>query len=329
MVAGKHRIGIHSAEVLHLKLNQRLGKVRRVPKLLRESVGLELVLAAEDVHAQLDQHVHRGQHIREQDESDDDGPHCGESEVRVQRLVVNEDREQGEDVEEVELRQLADGQSKHQVQVPAYLRNAKQSGSVAQTPVAQFMGQDSGDLLRFALLNQGVIDNDVLLPGHAKEVSIAVCASLAAVDDEQLSQRELKLGRESFDLSLQVTGFQRSKFIEQGRDDNGPDGDHEDLETSTEQPEVVEELLASLLDNREEGSQNRRGQGHSQAHRLDLVRDIQLGGLLVETELLLQHKGVVYRGRGRNDLVDYRKGQDKDNGLGDFTSKASGGELEQ
>lgn len=153
----------------------------------------------------------------------------------------------------------------------------------------------------------------MLLPGHSEKVGIAVCASLAAVDDEQLRQRELELGRESFDLSLQLTGFQRRQFVEQGRDDNGPDSDHENLETSTEQPEVVEELLAGLLNDREEGSQNRRCQSNSQAHGLDLVRNVQLRGLLVETELFLQHEGMVNRGRGRNDLVDYRKGQDKDN----------------
>lgn len=212
----------------------------------------------------------------------------------------------------MELGQLAVDQYSEGPSTPAYLRNAEQTGSVAQAPVAQLVGQNSGDFLRVALLNQSVVDNDVLLPGHAKEVGIAVCASLAAVNDEQLSQGEFELGREPFNLSLQITGFQRSKFVEQGRDDNGPYSDHENLKTSTEHPEVVEELLAGLLDDREEGSQNRRGQDNSQAHGLDLVRNVELRGLLVETELLLQHECMVNRGRGRNELVNYGEGQDED-----------------
>lgn len=58
---------------------------------------------------------------------------------------------------------------------------------MTQAPVAQLVGQDSRDLLCVALLNQRIIDDDVLLPGHAKEVGIAMGASLAAVNDEQLS----------------------------------------------------------------------------------------------------------------------------------------------
>lgn len=130
-------------------------------------------------------------------------------------------------------------------------------------------------------------------------------------------------------MGLQSTGFERRKLVEQRRDYDGPDSDHEHLETSSKQPEVVEELLSGLLDDRKEGSQDGRSQDDGQAHRLDLVRDVQLRRLLVETEFLLQHEGMVNRSRGRNDLVNYREGQDKDDRLRDFASKSSGGEFEE
>lgn len=103
VVAGEHRVGIHSAQVLDLKLDERFGEIRRVPKVTRKSVSLELVSTAQNVHAQLDENVHRGQNIGEEDEANNDGLHGVESKVGIQRLVVDEHGEQREDVEEVEL----------------------------------------------------------------------------------------------------------------------------------------------------------------------------------------------------------------------------------
>ena len=64
-----------------------------------------------------------------------------------------------------------------------YLRNAKQARRVAEAPVAELVRQDSDDLLGLALLDQGIINDDMLLPGQAEEVGIAVRAALAAVND--------------------------------------------------------------------------------------------------------------------------------------------------
>lgn len=104
VVAGKHPVGIHGAEVLDLQLDQRLGQIRAVAQLARKSIGLELVATAENVHAQLDEDIHGRENIREQDETHNDGAHGLEAKVGVQRLVVDEDGEEREDVEEVELR---------------------------------------------------------------------------------------------------------------------------------------------------------------------------------------------------------------------------------
>lgn len=210
-----------------------------------------------------------------------------------------------------------------------YLRNTKETGGVAQTPVTQLVGKNSGNLLCVALLNQSVIDDNVLLPGHAEEVGIAVRAPLATINNKQLRQRKLEIRSESFHLGLERTGFQGSELVEHGRDDNRPNGDHEDLETSAKQPQVVEELLPGLLDDCEEGGQNGRSQHDSQAKRLDLVCDVEAGGLLVEAELLLQDERVVDRRRRRQKLGDDGKGQNKDDRLGDFTGEPSGRVFEQ
>jgi hypothetical protein len=53
-----HPIGIHSAQILDLKLDQGAGELGGVTKVLRKFIGFELVLSAEDVHQELDDCVH-------------------------------------------------------------------------------------------------------------------------------------------------------------------------------------------------------------------------------------------------------------------------------
>lgn len=73
VVAGVHPVGIHGAEVLNLKLEERAGELLGVTKLLGESIGLELELAADNVHKEVDDEIHGGESIREEDESNNDG----------------------------------------------------------------------------------------------------------------------------------------------------------------------------------------------------------------------------------------------------------------
>lgn len=104
MVRGVHPVGVHGAQVLDLQLDERLCEFGAVAEFLRELVGLELVAPGEDVHQQLDHGVHGREGIGEEDEADDYG-HLGvEAEGFVEGLVVDEDGEEGEDVEEVDLR---------------------------------------------------------------------------------------------------------------------------------------------------------------------------------------------------------------------------------
>lgn len=191
----------------------------------------------------------------------------------------------------------------------AYLRDTEQPGSVAQAPVSQLVCQDSSYLLSFTLFNQGIVDDNVLLPGQTEKVGVAVRASLATINDIQLRKRELELGSQRLHRRLQFAGFQRSELVEQRCDKDGPDGDHKHLKTSAKEPQVVEELLARLLDDCEETSKNWRGQDNGEAERLDTIRDEELRSLLVETEFLLKDKSVVYRRWQRQNLVDESEGQ--------------------
>lgn len=65
--------------------------------------GLEFELSAQNVHQQLHHRVHWGEGVREEDEANDDGEFLVEAKGLVEGTVVNEDREEGEDVECVEL----------------------------------------------------------------------------------------------------------------------------------------------------------------------------------------------------------------------------------
>jgi hypothetical protein len=103
VVACIHPVGIHGAQILDLQLDQGAGKLGGVTQLLRKFIGLEFVSAAEDVHQELDDCVHGCKGIREEDESNYDGEFLMESEGLVEGFVVDEDREEGEDVEEMGL----------------------------------------------------------------------------------------------------------------------------------------------------------------------------------------------------------------------------------
>lgn len=189
---------------------------------------------------------------------------------------------------------------------------------MTQLPVTQLVRKNSNNLLGLALLNQGIVDNNVLLPGHAEEVSVAVGATLATVNDVQLRERELELLGQILDAALELTLLKGRELVEQRQNEDGVDGDHDDLETSDENPEVVEELVSSLLHNSQKASEDRRRKDERQEERLDLVGDPELGRRLVETELLLQDESVVEAGRQRENLGDNDEGQDEDDRLRDF-----------
>lgn len=71
------------------------------------------------------------------------------------------------------------------------------------------MTQDGDNLIGLTLLNQSVVDDDVLLPGQAKEVGIAVGAALATVNDIQFLKGEFQFPSEVLNASLKCTRLQR------------------------------------------------------------------------------------------------------------------------
>lgn len=86
-----------------MQLDKRAGELGAEAKTLGKVISLELELARENVEEQLDDGVHGGESIREENEADDDGVLSMESERVIERLVVEENREEGEDIEKVGL----------------------------------------------------------------------------------------------------------------------------------------------------------------------------------------------------------------------------------
>lgn len=106
VVAGKHPVGIHGAEVLDLKFDQRAGKLGIVAEVVGKGIGLELEAAAQDIHEELNHVIGGTEDIRKQEEAHDDGVFLVETEVGIERLVVDKHREEGKDVEEMGLIEL-------------------------------------------------------------------------------------------------------------------------------------------------------------------------------------------------------------------------------
>lgn len=140
---------------------------------------------------------------------------------------------------------------------------------MTEFPVAKFMRKDSDNLIRFALLNQGIIDDNVLLPRKTEEISIGVSASLASVDDIELVQGELETGGQSLDLGLELTLLEGREFVEKRQNGDGVNGNHEHLKSSSKGPEPEEELVTSLLDNLEETGENRGSENKAEELRLE------------------------------------------------------------
>lgn len=65
--------------------------------------SLKFEFPAQNVHQQLHRSVHGCEGVREEDEANDDGKLLVEAERLVEGSIVNEDGEEGEDVECVEL----------------------------------------------------------------------------------------------------------------------------------------------------------------------------------------------------------------------------------
>ena len=137
-------------------------------------------------------------------------------------------------------------------------------------------------------------------------------------------EREVELLGQGLNLGLELALLKRRQLVEQRQNGNWVDGDHENLQSGSEHPEVVEELVAGLLDDSKESREDGGSQNEGQEDALDLIRDPELGCLLVETKLLLQNESVVEASRQREDLADDDERENEDDRLRDFTREARG-----
>ena len=195
----------------------------------------------------------------------------------VERSVANEDREESEHEEEMEL------------------GDAQQLGRVTHLPVTKFVRENSLDFLVGGLFDQSIVNDNLLLPRETGEVSIAVSAALAAVDDLQLRQRKLETLSQSFDGFFERSWFQWSKLVEKRHDGDRVDGDGEELYSQSKDPKVIEEGIAGLLDNLEECPTKRNTESKTQGLSLEHICKPKTNCLLIEAIFLFQDKVVVVR----------------------------------
>lgn len=294
---GVEPVGVHRRQILDLQLQQRSAELLAVPEVDGKGIcrkvshvyirskweekikrtSLVLHLARPEVHAQLEQSVCGRQNFVEQDEADHARLLPVETEVCEERAVVDEDREQGKGVEQVAL------------------SDKQKSRCMVHLPVAEFVTQDSLDLLVRALLEKCIEDDNLLLsnPWQTGEVGVAVGAALASVDDLQFREREVEPRGEGFDGILELARLERLKLVEQGDNEDRVDGHAENLDRQHEDPQVVEEVLASLPDDGEEGAAQRNAKGQTKGLTLDHVRDPGVEGHLIEAVLFLEDEVVV------------------------------------
>ena len=203
------------------------------------------------------------------------------------------------------------------------LRDTEELGGVAQAPVTKFVAQNCDNLLGLALLKQGIVDDNVLLPWQTVEVGVAVGAALATVDNVEFRERELQLLGQVLDAGLDVTRFQGRKLVEEGQNNDRVDGDSEDLNKDAEEPQVVEERVASSLNDLENGADDRSSEDNSKHLTLEHIRNPETERLLVESKLLLKHEGVVVGDRKRENRGQNVETEDEDQSLTDFALEST------
>lgn len=135
------------------------------------------------------------------------------------------------------------------------------------------MAKNSNNLFRLALLHKSVVDHNMFLPGESKEIGVAMGASLATINGVNVMQGELELLSELFNTSFDGTRFQRREFVEHGQDNNRVNRDGEDLDNDAKHPEVVEEFVASLLDDFENGGHDGTTKCNTKSLTLQHIRN--------------------------------------------------------
>lgn len=159
---------------------------------------------------------------------------------------------------------------------------------MSQTPVSQFMRQDCFDFAVFGFLEECIVENDFLFEeGKTGEVSIAMGAALAAVNDLQFGEREFEFGGQCFDLFTKWAGLERSELVEQWHNEDWIDGDTNDLYSKHEQPDVVEKDITSALNDPKKGAAKRNSESNAQCLTFEHVRDPETECLFIKPIMFL------------------------------------------
>ena len=119
------------------------------------------------------------------------------------------------------------------------------------------MGKDCDDFADPTLLDKSIVNDYLLAPRQSVEIGVAVSTSLGAIDDIEMFQREFETRSQGLHFGLQLAIFQRREFVEQRHDEDGISGNHEGLHHQDEQPDVVEEIAAKVVDDFQKAGEDR------------------------------------------------------------------------
>lgn len=175
------------------------------------------------------------------------------------------------------------------------LADEEEPGCMIHLPMSKFVCQHSFYLLLCALLKQCIVDDNLLFadPRKTSEVGIAMSTALAAIDNLQFRQGELKLRGERLNAVLKLSWLERLEFVKHGYNENGINSHSRDLDNQHEDPEVVEEVLTSPLDNGEERAANWDTKRNGESLAFDHICEPKLDCHFIEAEFLFKNEGMV------------------------------------
>lgn len=106
----------------------------------------------------------------------------------------------------------------------------------------------------------------MLCPRKTVEIGIAVSRSLGSINLVKMLKREIELGSKRLRLVLDFALLERRKLVEERKDEDGIDGDHESLQEEGEQADIHKELVSGRLDDLQNTGEN--GASHNSSENL-------------------------------------------------------------
>jgi len=173
------------------------------------------------------------------------------------------------------------------------LGNNEKLGWVHIIPMAKFMSEDGFYLFSFALLDEGIEDDNMFAPWEAKEVRIAMRAALGTVDLIQMLEREVQLRSKAFDPFSKVAFGERRQLIKEWLNDSRVDEDHQNLEGKQERHQEWDEAVTSPLKDLQKGGKEWSTESKSNQPAFNGIRDKKPRSHLVKPVFFLEDEGLV------------------------------------